>query len=953
MKICIFIMILILRSQVFATEVFIDSKKVETLTEIKEQISNIPNLLKILSKKYQDIAVYKKNQEYQFFMKTKRKVSEIVYKDALYLSQFFIKTQIGGVLHPQLLLQDSYMIEESLKKQGYLNSTVEKTTFEVQKEDNVKVIFHIKLGQNCQILRIQFVPTLPISLFETLPPETNCSIATVEEYIRKQKMAFRNLGYLQCQMTVGKEIFNEDRTHAEYVVNTHLGPLYKIQIMDTQNQKVLEDFKMNQLKFFSLDTGVISIEETKSQVIEHYQKNGYLKFVVTKAYLEKKEDINLINFEVERGPQYYWGSVSLSGLSPKLHDEVLAALNSKRTWSNWNPIFVQVEAESFLSEIILILNKKGYLKAKIIRNDQSYVKNNVDIDITIDPGDHYEINKEIIVFKDYCDANLTDSHESKITFENIERLQLELSDILKSKGYFNHELDHVLECKQKEEDEQQCELTWNITCHGHTKLRGVLLQGPTYRKNKRIIEDIGFYPPENLAQQKIDRAREALLYTNLFSQVFVDLRFEKDSKEWADLVWKLQPKGKYSLNITPSYGSLTGYRLSTEFIVYDLNQDGLRFTALMTLDQDKNQRMFGQSKQYLGHRITLGLDEPYLRIGTWVAPFHGFFNIGSELVPNESSTSRHSYQISPGIKRKYFLLSGTIETQFYLLRDIYELMQGNNVSLEVFDKQKSALLETLATIELDFRNEKSWPINGSWTKFSLSYSDIYSDLNYFRISGEGSTYFPIIKNISHSFLWGFLRFYSSQIPPSSRRSGLINKGIIRGFPEGGLVPGPLIQVDACQRLWTPILTPHYLYAKNELRYLFPRKFITQGLKVGLISFLDTGVSFFTSKEEQSIQNAFLSLKGKAYSPSCQMTDVTLVDNPSMDNITNYFSNFYAGAGVGVRFLIADVASLFIDWGYPIRQVTQVKRPQENQWDFLGMFKTKYPGTIHLGIEASL
>ena len=222
--------------------------------------------------------------------------------------------------------------------------------------------------------------------------------------------------------------------------------------------------------------------------------------------------------------------------------------------------------------------------------------------------------------------------------------------------------------------------------------------------------------------------------------------------------------------------------------------------------------------------------------------------------------------------------------------------------------------------------------------------------------------------------------------PSSRRATLAGRSLVRGFPEASsaVTPGPLLWLNfqspeanpslQCQPTLRAIGATNVLYAKSELRVRTP----WLGESLGLVSFLDTGAAFFTGQEQQALQ-ASLSGGSTGLDPGasdqCALRSARVVGDDAIDRLetsifNRYLQNSYISAGLGVRYIISNFASLNIDLGFPLREPGDAARKDDcilpadvgttsaaprcvkrsSTSKLFGLFPL--PGAYHIGIGAN-
>jgi len=167
---------------------------------------------------------------------------------------------------------------------------------------------------------------------------------------------------------------------------------------------------------------------------------------------------------------------------------------------------------------------------------------------------------------------------------------------------------------------------------------------------------------------------------------------------------------------------------------------------------------------------------------------------------------------------------------------------------------------------------------------------------------------------------------------------------------------------ACQ---TATLSWPRLGEQTEARYRVSDSF-------GTVAFIDSGESELTSGEVNQINSQIQSqiATGGTSTTQCVVDNATLVSPDSVPNntdiVTEYWKRAYVSAGVGVRLILGNYATLNLDYGYPLKDPASEMSGCESPSDALNAsekptcitriqdssyLNINFKGAFHLGIGA--
>jgi hypothetical protein len=344
----------------------------------------------------------------------------------------------------------------------------------------------------------------------------------------------------------------------------------------------------------------------------------------------------------------------------------------------------------------------------------------------------------------------------------------------------------------------------------------------------------------------------------------------------------------------------------------------------------------------LGRKISVGVVEPLARVGQWVSPFDVSTVSGLE-VASQALSNRFFETFEVGLSYKPYFWD--VSWNFYgkFAHEWSKVIGSGLEPIEALDRPTLRIHEIVAGVSVDTRNNVEWPTSGSLIDLSSSHArfGLYSEVQYDRVGFDMSQYFPVYGRFSGAIGGGISRISNivnekreTVTAPGSRRNSLSGRAQVRGFPDGGAGLGPLIWLDLrapranpdlnCSPLLRAIGATNVIYLKTEARY----RSAWFDEMLGFALFMDSGTSYFTANEERAISSRLEAFNASAAkdedtaSNSCVIKGAKLVGNDAItikdtSVVEQYLNRSYISSGAGVRIIIPNLASINIDWGFPL------------------------------------
>lgn len=861
-----------------------------------------------------------------------------------------LSTQVGYPFRTNNLEKDKEKLEKILRRRGYPNAVVNNYEAKKIKQDTIAVSFEVDKGAACHIEQITVENFKRNYLnFLSLPIETGslCDLDAINESLERLKENYWEEGYLNAQVELKEIVYSQSKESASLFLKIQRGTKTIIQVKEDNEGFLNLDFlKTNQGITFS-DLLLLSDADLKDILLNFYLKQGYAQAWVSDAKRDVDSDGNtVIQFELKKGPLVYIDNVYFSGELPDKEKNILDEMDlrvGKKTY------FAQENLENYRDKLKSIFLKKGFLEADVPLPTTSYsaARNSVDILFKVVRGKRFFIDGVVIdgipqnVKLDNSKLNEIIKKESPYNFENRLLYEDEIRKQIVGQGFYYAQIKTTQTIVKKDSESSLVNLRFEVTAGPLVRIRGVFAEGDLFNKTEMIISLSDLKPNDPFTQEKLDKARIALMRHGLFAAVNVEpldpTALSRHEPE-IDVIIRARAREGFTLSLSPGYGTKRGYRFEADFALNKLNSDGLRFIANASVSQENQQQSFAstETKQILGQQLSLGLTEPLLKIGSFLTPFDVTGLVGYQVI-GETLTNRQ-YQTLKFIsewKPQFFGLNWNFTSS--LIHEVSNSQSAVSAIVQTIDSPSIQIREVLNGVSLDTRNNMAWPTSGG--VYSLQYGfarfGLDSDVQYDHYLIDTDYFFPIYKRLSGAISFGGAftvdtvnRDGTTVTPPASRRATLTDRALVRGFPEtyGSTAPGPLLWVHYqdngvanCNTQLASIGATNLIFLKTEARYRFNDTF-------GMVLFGDSGSSFFAQSEVNRINYEIaqrLAGGGTSIGNQCVVDKASLIAPPSFnqkeyDILEQYWKNAYMSAGLGFRVILGSYATINLDYGYPLK-----------------------------------
>ncbi len=865
------------------------------------------------------------------------------------------------VLGLQSIDIDSLRIENSLKRQGFLKAKVRYFVKEKSK-GKLDITFIIDRGNPCLIA--DFLPLAePLRIFRYISSGDRCNRDSIANQIREEESRLRNQGFINARLQFNPEtdlIPTTDRERATLRYKYLAGEKWSLQIVDRANGSSVEEDFMRKTGFVLGDLAFSNANDIQAQVEIYFREQGYADVVVNPSEINNPAaNEKRLRFEVDKGPSLFveHNSTEFVGdlaIPTKEAIETLGIVPGFFDLGSGVP-YIESELESKGKVLQDYLANKGYLDAKVgtLQSTRTVGSDKLRLRVPVKSGKRYVIKKVILegkpvgldtsgLLEEFLPEGQSLQASQLARFESVLQNELQMNGWRTGKVQMplskctgdDKDSRALLLCTPNDDSTIAAEIIVKIDAGPVFRIGKISAGDIPFEKAEAVLDAAGLMSGDILSSRQLANARDRILKHGLFGSVtfqgadtlaISDVE-RKDAAIFRDIVITATRPRNWNLTLNPSWSSDRGYGFQTDFRRNNISSDGLQFFVQSTITQEPYQNTSSNgiaAGQVPGVSVSTGLREAFFRAGPWVTPFDfNYVTIGEEI--DVRAERRETTRIQSDIAwRPYWFgmeFTHKLETSYSL--SAYPL-GGVSQPVKIIDRSNNVgALEVSASTALDTRNNPIWPRKGWILSLGVSHSNtkLGSDVDYDKFSGDYSQYFALSRNLTQSFsILG--RHITSVDSPGARREK-ISSLQVRGFPAIDTSLGPLLwylETDNrgnCTAKLTQAAATNLFSGRTETRWRSAHS------NWATVLFYDAASSYFSRGQVDTL-NTRLRNSSNDTNSACPQSAARVIGNDAVDLDLlqgGFFGDFartsYQSAGLGLRFFLADMFALHVDWGFP-------------------------------------
>ena len=957
--------------------VFLDDKVIKTLIKsgdfksvyTRELTQNGEKILEVFAIP-QDIvqSIYIESSGYFAFNEITNKLNQR--KNTLFNQEFIAK--------------DKEIILKTLHLRGYTQAKIKDVKIEKKQDRLVDIIYVIEGKEPCTISEVRILNSnLNLLNFIQSPIETGieCDLENIQSILDREKNDALKDGYLDGVYKINNISYSQNKTTARITLTIDKGKktILRIHEVNDVNHKKTFDFIKEFPKSSYSDFAWISRADMSFYITNFYQKNGYPNVVVNFKGRKELNTKNLIiyDFDVKTGQKLTIDRIKILSEDEELSKSLLATFIKSLKINKKTP-FVKSNIKIYEEAIQTMLYNKGYVSSQVklsrvsINKTHSYVT----IVFNVNLESVYQIRElkfEGLPNEDSITKPLDKLIEEKVdkpfSQGDINELQNEALTLLQEHGYKYAKIKPVFKFQPESISSKKVFVTFKVKLYQKVYINKIYVDGDIYNKKFQIIKITKLKTGQLLTPKALDFAISQIRRFYFIDNVNIDTVkpiFKEQYNNSLDIVLRIKYRSGFTFGFSPGFSFYKGYQFDTRFNLNNITKRALNFSSSLQLSQEQQQKFLSSSNRddnindsKLGIRVSSTLEAPLLQIGNWVSPFDVSFT--AEYRENLNTTAKQNKYILGG-RLGVLWLSTVWNNDTYLdlgtNLERYECT-SNCLPIEINDSTVFGLSSTLG---YDSTNSPAWPTRGGVYTFNLA-SDFFKGLNapFVKVKADVKKYIPYSKDFSGAFILGGESLFqtksdNSSLPPGEYRASYSDSvPLVRGFGVGSLSISPYYFESnpkndnkdlGYNSMLSPIKSSNIVYFKYETRYKLTKT-------IGLVHFIDTGMSFFTNKEISNLIKRKDIVECKDGVEKCDQ----ILNSPDISSFADVFSQYlnssYISSGLGIEFIFGENISMFLNYGYPLWDPYGNNDCQPSNDDFTKLSPSNAPRCVKRKVPVNL
>jgi outer membrane protein insertion porin family len=567
-------------------------------------------------------------------------------------------------------------------------------------------------------------------------------------------------------------------------------------------------------------------DELANKIKNYYLTQGFARFEIKKTESVLNPFEKNIEIEIQEGPKVKVAQIEISSRT-----QPPPADYKKFITNNGGPLladgfYVREEVDRGLEALVVDLQNRGYLKAKVLSSRATFDKDkkNITVFVNLDEGPLTFLKK--INFSGNT-AFSSETLKGLLNIKETEPLQLSYleSSIENLKEFYQEQgfIEMTLKNEKEElvlynEDSSQAEVEFKIYEGPKVTVGSILLEGNSFTKNYVILKELEIQPGDVLTPSKVSESLKRLQRLGLFASIDIKTIEERTNISARTVLVRVSEREPGLFNFGVGVNNERQLTLRGYTGVAYRNIEGTARAASLRVDANYNVA----EVKYLENKITLGYLEPFL----FNSRVRGRVNLSRSKQINDLITDN-----SQGIE--------TNQTTWSLEQDItshltatYELISVATLKDFLINGGDCPTCTTIniastgPTLDLDYRDHPFNPTKGSFTRLSLEYATpalgSSRTIKYLRGNISFSNYYPLSSSgivWANSLRYGQLRNLSEEadggVPYDKKGLILGGQSTVRGFDASESFPNDKYDFPANFLLTTS--AESYLF-KTEVRF---------------------------------------------------------------------------------------------------------------------------------------
>ncbi len=468
----------------------------------------------------------------------------------------------GDIYEKEKLSEQIERLIEFYEKEGYQKTYVfiEESTDEKDRMVTLKINIH--RGRTYRIDKINIEGN---TLFKNLRIENKISRffdykpTRVKAELAEIQKLYRSHGYPRIRVKLSKVTFNDEKKTVDLTIDVHQGKEVTILFEGNKNQ-----WRQNLMKVIDVakngDTDDFELENSKNQLIDHYQKLGYEDAKVRYTRKDINKEKTQVTFFIEEGPRRVVKKIDFEGNENISPDKLREVMQTKEESLSNRGVFLSEVFKQDLEKIDNFFVENGYLDSKIkewkrylIPTGDKYI-----IDIDVDAGKRTFINElKFVGLKKFDEKKLRKVLKAKAgDVYSPSQIANEMRALL---TYFSNNGHPYAEIKTslEEPSPKKVNIIFNVDEGPDVKIGEILIVGNVKTQEKTILNTLKFKEGSDFNAQKILDSQTTLRRLQIFDAIALETLGLQGKEDVIHVVVRVEEKKDNVFDFGVSYDTDT------------------------------------------------------------------------------------------------------------------------------------------------------------------------------------------------------------------------------------------------------------------------------------------------------------------------------------------------------------------------------------------------------------
>ncbi|MEZ4741375.1 MAG: BamA/TamA family outer membrane protein [Bdellovibrionota bacterium] len=823
-----------------------------------------------------------------------------------------------------------------LSKSGYPSSKV--IINEEIVNDKLIYVVNVEEGEPCYIERVEIAFSLPAGVGLNIGQGDLCDVSRINQEIESLEEKIREKGYVQLKFDNYGIDYIRGKTRGVVRVMGTLGKKLRYSIDDSRKLFLINDL-FNQEEYSGLDPNILGPEAMKYELLKRYRSRGYVDVEVADA--EEREigqDVLEYFYKISPGIRYTLESIEFEGVTLFSREQLLDIMDINDFWQSANALNID-ELREGLDKLRAKYRESGYWNVKIIDPRITKDKSRATAQVVIVVREDLQRKLEKVEYrgvKFFKESDLSKLLDMTI-FDPIDREKLllfeqKIREMYVESGFLYANI-RILTRFKADRKYVPTEVVVDVHEGLRVKVGTIRLVGLVRTDKKVIYRELTFKTGDWYQPSKINQSRRALVDLGIFSSIQITPTNKNaitEELENIDLIVEAKEGNSGTVVFGPGYDIYRGLTFAAENTYKNIGGVGRQFSLRASLSQEKQQKAITR-KTFVGRKFGAGYVEPHI----FDSPLDAKISLSHKATADEFWTISQSGEVSLNYKFNSLAKLGNVSV-FYGQK--FNKEEGRPGQQEVGVTTGDVRIgRTGLRLDLDWRDDRTWPTDGSLLIANLSWAryPLGGNLRYFR--------WELVNNYYHDLSNRFVLAYGASITafhgiekkddalgvlPATERLNAGGPDLVRGFERqlGPYVRRPVVDPDTDTFTGfdkDTIGGDRRVILKAELRYRI-------STLIGSSFFVDSGNAFLSPDQLQVFEDRLRSTNDESGQEATVEENVSYGLNDIMKKPGYLISRHYYSYGLACN-ILTPLGAINIAYALPWKEPKSVRCAENDSY----------------------